>query len=67
MCSLTNYQIPDGASSIPLHCNGGYSAVMAFGPGDVVSYSYPGFSGSFATVLNRVGDYCYFTANVWGC
>lgn len=67
VCSLTNYQIPNGASGIPLSCIGGYSAYMSFGAGNIVSYSYPGFSGSFGTNFVRNSDSCYFTASVWGC
>ncbi|KAH9206007.1 hypothetical protein DL95DRAFT_397208 [Leptodontidium sp. 2 PMI_412] len=64
VCSLTN-RGGGVCGDIVLSCIGGYSAVMS--NSRVVSYSYPGFSGSFQTNINRVGDFTYYTANVWGC
>ncbi|KAH8901097.1 hypothetical protein GQ53DRAFT_740229 [Thozetella sp. PMI_491] len=66
VCSLTNRKgaVP-GCASIELSCIGGYRAV--FNTDTTVDYSYGSFSGSFGTSLQKVGDKCYYTANVWGC
>ncbi|CAN8097402.1 unnamed protein product [Discula destructiva] len=67
VCALVNaplYASLSGAN--PLSCIGGYAASWSSLTG-VVSYSYPGFSGSFGTSSYYVGETEYFVANVWGC
>ncbi|PVH86405.1 hypothetical protein DL98DRAFT_582970 [Cadophora sp. DSE1049] len=66
VCSLTNRKGPvPGCSRIGLSCIGGYTAY--FDESLVVHYTHGSFSGSFGTVTRRLGDHCWYSANVWGC
>lgn len=64
VCSV-NDDFDDIGGGYELNCIPGYVALMDWN--GFVQYSYPGFSGSFQTVENIVGDQRYYTANVWGC
>lgn len=66
-CALVNAPLNaelEGAN--PLSCVGGYAASWSALNG-YVTYSYPGFSGSFGTDSYFVGETEYFVANVYGC
>ncbi|KAL6837124.1 hypothetical protein V8C40DRAFT_229249 [Trichoderma camerunense] len=65
VCSLVNKvgPVPD-CKTFTLNCIGDYKATF---DGVTVNYSYASFSGSFGVTQSKSGDYCYYTANVWGC
>jgi hypothetical protein len=66
-CAIIN--LPDsGAAVVEMGCIEGYSASIDLGAA-VVTYSYPGFSGSFGTSMSQYpdGNGAYYTAEVWGC
>lgn len=65
VCSLVNKNGPvPGCITVALSCIGDYKATF---DGVTVHYSYGSFSGSFGVTASKSGDFCYYTANVWGC
>lgn len=67
VCALVNAPLnAELVGANPFSCIGGYAASWSALNG-VVTYSYPGFSGSFGTSSYWVGETEYFVANFWDC